>query len=128
GLRSVPAHHAGAGSGIHDRGSDAVLPLDRRGARLRHAAQGRSVSGQLQRGASDAGLADGDAGCQDSRRIQGGSELLRDRAPAMIPTLRSPEEHVSPELSRRDFVTAAAATVGAALWPAGAIAGGPAAP
>jgi len=33
---------------------------------------------------------------------------------------------VSHELSRRDFVAAAAATVGAALWPAGAIAGGPA--
>ena len=36
------------------------------------------------------------------------------------------QEPVSHELSRRDFVAAAAATVGAALWPAGAIAGGPA--
>jgi len=45
-----------------------------------------------------------------------------------MPTLPSPEEPVSPELSRRDFVTAAAATVGAALWPAGAIAAEPATP
>src|SRR5439155_23476726 len=65
---------------VPDRGRGAVVPLGRRRTRLRHAAARHARARQPQRGTSDRGVADYGASAGQSGRVQGGCQLLRDRA------------------------------------------------